>query len=367
MERERLWHQIVSHGSELNTLTSQQQNVLRHLQNCRSEQAGLERYACEACGYETESRRSCHDRHCPCCQHRAIVRWCQARRRDVLPVQYFHLVFTLPHELNDWVSRHPSVLYRLLFECSWQTLSRFGWQRHRLQGQLGMLGVLHTWGQQLTRHVHLHCMVPGGVLTSTGQWRGVSKPYLFPVKALSRCYRGKMLSALTHAHQKGLLCHVSDAEFTHTMKRLSTQEWVVYSKPAVYGHERLIDYLGRYTRKIGLTLNRLSATVDGRIGLSYRDYRDGSSKQLTLSAIELLRRFCWHILPKGFMRIRYYGFLANAVRAKRLESIRLKLPVTTPSSPKSSDESTPTRVCPECGESHWRYVGIYWPLKLPSG
>lgn len=347
------------------TQTSQQFNrqqlkVFSHLMQCRTEAAGVEVYACDNCGYQMPVLRSCRDRHCPGCQYRATQKWCEARRNDILPVTYYHLVFTLPSELNGWVSCHAAVIYRLLFESVWHTLSSFGQASNRLNGQLGMLSVMHTWGQTLVRHVHLHCLIPGGALTKQGDWHAAKSNYLFPVKALSRHYRGHFVSRLREAKNQGLLNRLPMDKFNATLNQLMSKDWVVYSKAAIYGHDKLIDYLGRYTRRIALTPNRIVGFDGETVNLAYRDYRDGQRKVMGLKPTELLRRFALHVLPKGFMRVRYYGFLANAVRVQKLATIRRILNVSPIKSDKDDTGLELGRShCPDCDKTHWHYIGVY--------
>jgi predicted RNA-binding Zn-ribbon protein involved in translation (DUF1610 family) len=355
------WQQVLSQGlPEQAKLNSQQLKVFSHLMTCKTEQAGSETYACEHCGYQQTVARSCRDRHCPSCQYRSTLKWCEARRADILPVTYFHLVFTLPSSLNGWVSCHAAVIYRLLFESVWHTLNTFGRAPKRLNGQLGVLAVLHTWGQTLVRHVHLHCLVPGGAFGDEGRWHAAKSNYLFPVKALSRHYRGHMVNALRQAHEQGLLDCIAEIDRNKQLAELMKTEWVVYTKAATYGHDKLIDYLGRYTRKIALSPSRIR-TIEGElVTLSYRDYRDNRRKDLHLSCAELVRRFALHVLPKGFMRVRYYGFLANPVRREKLREIRAALAITLP--PKAKREVEVVHFCPQCGERSWIFTGavIRW-------
>ena len=355
-----LWKQVLTQGLEKTTqrFDRQQLKVFSHLTRCQTEAAGVEFYACDDCGYQMQVLRSCRDRHCPSCQYRATLKWCEARRNDILPVTYYHLVFTLPSELNGWVSCYPTIIYRVLFECVWQTLSSFGQAKNRLDGQLGMLSVLHTWGQTFVRHIHLHCLVPGGALGDNGQWHRAKSNYLFPVKALSRHYRGRFVSQLRKTKKQGLLDKIPNDIFDKTLNKLMSKKWVVYAKPATYGHDKLIDYLGRYTRRIALTPNRLIGFDGKQVSLKYRDYHDGQNKVIKLTPEELLRRYALHILPKGFMRVRYYGFLANAVRAEKLTQIRRALKVEP--QPFSSEiiENNYAPCCPECGNHHWHYLRV---------
>ena len=357
----QLWKTVLSAGLEQTPqkFNRQQLKVLSHLSRCQTAAAGVEVYACDDCGYQMQVLHSCRDRHCPSCQYRATKRWCDDRRCDVLPVTYYHLVFTLPSEFNGWASCHADVLYRLLFESVWKTLSHFGHAANRLNGQIGMLSVLHTWGQTLSRHIHLHCLVPGGALTPDGEWHAAKSNYLFPVKALSRFYRGCMVSSLRQAQKEAQLSFIDDDVFNATLNQVMAKDWVVYSKEASYGHDKLIDYLGRYTRRIALTPNRLLSYDGEQVSLKYRDYRDGQQKVMKLSPAELLRRFALHVLPKGFMRVRYYGFLANAVRKEKLAQIRRLLNVAVPlKETKEVELNVGLPQCPDCGQTHWHFVGL---------
>lgn len=357
---QKLWKQVLIQGLRQTnqSFNCQQLKVFSHLTRCKTEAAGVEIYACNSCGYQMQALRSCRDRHCPSCQYRSTLKWCEARRQDILPVIYYHLVFTLPSELNGWVSCYPEVIYRLLFESVWQTLSEFGQDKKRLNGQLGMLSVLHTWGRSLARHIHLHCLVPGGAFGNDGNWHRAKSNYLFPVKALSRHYRGNFVSRLREAKTQGLLDKIPIDKFNQTLNQLMEKAWVVYTKAATYGHDKLIDYLGRYTRRIALTPSRLINLNGNQVGLKYRDHRDGKNKVMALSFEELLRRYALHILPKGFMRVRYHGFLANAIRAKKLQEIRKALNVAKVLIEEEKPLVKGNPCCPECGQNHWHYVGV---------
>lgn len=364
-----LWKQVLTQGliQTKQSFNRQQLKVFSHLTGCKTEAAGVEIYECDDCGYQMQALRSCRDRHCPSCQYRSTIKWCEARRQDILPVTYYHLVFTLPSELNGWVSCYPEVIYRLLFESVWHTLNQFGQDKKRLNGQLGMLSVLHTWGQTLARHVHLHCLVPGGALGENGDWHTAKSNYLFPVKALSRHYRGNFVSRLRDARNQRLLDKIPSTDFNQILNQLMSKAWVVYTKAASYGHDKLIDYLGRYTRRIALTPNRLIKLKDNQVSLKYRDYRDGQNKVMQLSSEELLRRYALHILPKGFMRVRYHGFLANAVRAEKLHQIRRALKVVKLIIKEEKPITKGNPCCPDCGKNHWHYVGLINRLHWKPG
>jgi len=253
----------------------------------------------------------------------------------------------------------------------WNTLRTFGADPKRLDGQLGMTAVLHTWGQTLTRHVHLHCLVPGGALSATGQWHCAKSTYLFPVRALSRHVRGGFVSRLRHAVENGQLKRIADpGQINAMLEALMATEWVVYSKPCLTRTETVVDYLGRYSHRIALSDARILALEEGRTRLAWKDYRDGRHKVMELDGTELLRRFLLHVLPKGFMRIRHFGFLANRCRRERLEQIRQaisenaeprKLQAEAPAGGAAGNDLRP---CPRCRTGHLRVVSELAP-RLP--
>lgn len=329
--------------------TPRQWQVLHHIMDCRTDALGATLYRCDACHAQWLWHHSCRDRHCPQCQANASQAWCDKQRQQLLPVPYFHLVFTLPHELNTWITGEAHLIYGLLFQACWQTLRVMG--QRKLQGQLGMTAVLHTWGQQLTRHVHLHCLIPSGVLKPSRGWATRDKGYLLPVKALSKRFRGLMVSALREARQRGDLAKIEVDEFDRTLDQLMTKPWCVYSKSAVHYRETLIQYLARYSHRIGLSNHRLLRWHNGQITLAYHDYRTSSADTLQLTPEELLRRFLLHVLPKGFMRIRHYGFLANAVKRRYLPLIRQQ--VLQQAEPEGAVTEQATGACcahcPKCG------------------
>ncbi len=298
-------------------LSHQQLTVCRHLQQCRTAVLGGFVLHCGQCGHETTLYHACRNRHCTRCQQQATQQWCDKQASHLLPVTYYHLVFTLPHALNGWVRLHPRVIYGLLFRTVWHTLSRFGKDPKRLGGELGMSAVLHTWGQTLDQHVHLHCLVPGGALNLDGTWREAKSTYLFPVKALSRVYRGKMVSALRDAANTGQLSRVTRPdEINHLLNSLMQTPWVVFAKPCLQHTRSIIDYLGRYTHRIALSDSRLSYMDEETVSFDYRDYRDNGKKVMTLTGTEFLRRFLQHVLPKGFMRVRTLAGLLMPVGRK---------------------------------------------------
>lgn len=289
-------------------LSGRHWQVCHHILRCRTAAMGGHRLACDECDATQIHYHACRDRHCPRCQRRASEHWCERQRANVLPVTYHHVVFTVPHELNGWVGVHPREVYALLFDAVWSTMRTFGADPKRLNGQLGMSAVLHTWGQNLSRHVHLHCLVPGGALSANGEWRCASSTYLFPVRALSRHVRGGFVSRLREAINNGQLRRLNEPVEV-MLDALMAKDWVVYAKPCLTRTETVIDYLGRYSHRTALSDARLLAHEGDQVALRYKDYRDGGVKKvMQLSGEELIRRFLLHVLPKGFMRIRHFGY-----------------------------------------------------------
>ena len=309
---------------DIGGLNPRERQVVAHVRRCRTAALGGVRWGCERCDHRETRFHSCRDRHCPKCQRQQSLAWRERQRADVLPVTYHHVVFTLPSALNGWVGLHPEVIYRALFGGAWKTLAAFGADPKRLDGQIGMSAVLHTWGEALTRHVHLHCLVPGGALGADGRWHPARSDYLFPVRALSRRFRGAMVAALRQAASVGELHRVTrEGEIDSLLEQLMRSEWVVYSKACPGRAEQVVDYLGRYTHRIAISDERIVAASDTHVRFRVRDYAgDGARRTLTLGTAEFIRRYLLHVLPKGLMRVRHYGFLANRCRRERLRAIR---------------------------------------------
>jgi hypothetical protein len=323
-----------------------QRRALRAIAACRTAVLGGHRAVCAACGAERITYNSCQNRHCPKCQRLATERWLAARRAEVLPIPYFHVVFTLPHALNPLAQSHPRLLYRLLFQATASTLTRFGRDPRHLGGDLGVTAVLHTWGQTLTQHVHVHCVVTGGALALDGtRWLPARPGFLFPVRALAKVFRARYLASLQRAFDRGDL-HLTGglaplgepAAFTAWLAALRRQAWVVYCKPPFARPEHVLAYLGRYTHRVALSNDRLLALAEGRVRFRWRDYADGDRvKVMDLDVAEFLRRFLLHVVPDGFVRIRHFGVLANRRRAAALAQCRALLaqpppPVVPPES-----------------------------------
>jgi len=330
-------------------LSKQGHKVLNQIRACRTSVLGGRLLHCGECHKHHMQYHSCRNRHCPRCGYQASQDWVDARMQDVLPVSYHHLVFTLPHQLNPWVTQYRETIYRLLFDAVWSTLKTFAADPRRLDGELGATLMLHTWSQTLTRHVHIHCLVPGGALQANGHWRPAKSTYLFPIRALSRTYRGKLVSALRQSRET--FERFTDAEVDQMLDALMGIEWNVYSKPVLSKAKTVIGYLARYTKRIGLSNARLLKMDGVHVWLKYRDsHNAGQQKVMKLEGEELLRRFMLHLLPKRFMRVRYYGYLANAHRRRKLVQIREALNQTIEETEDIEEPTTQTGYQPICGK-----------------
>ena len=344
-------------------LSVQQRTVLRAIVRCRTAALGGHLDRCDTCGHQAISYNSCRNRHCPKCQAQARERWLHARECELLDVPYVHVVFTLPHALLPLVYRNSARLYTWLFQTSAATLRDVAANPNHLGAEIGVLSILHTWGQTLVRHPHVHCVVPAGGLSPDHQ-RWIQPKYagfVLPVKILSRVFRGKFVAALRRAYKRqeldfsGATEHLGDpAQWRRFVDTLFATDWIVYAKPAFGGASAVLRYLGRYTHRVAISNHRLLAFDGDRVTFSWKDYAHGNQRRtMTLSAMEFLRRFVQHILPRGFVRIRHSGFLAHACRASRVALARTVLAasranVTTTS---TAVETTPalTWTCPRCG------------------
>jgi hypothetical protein len=358
--------QALARFADPTVLDRQRRKVCAHLQACRTEAMGGQLVRCTHCAAEQRWYHGCRDRHCPQCQGRATRRWVERQHDHRLPVRYYHLVFTLPHTLNGWVQVHPEVIYRRLFEAVWATLKAFGHDPRRLGGELGMTAVLHTWGQNLSQHVHLHCLVPGGALGSDGTWHSTRSNYLFPVKALSRRFRGRMVGLLRQAAEAGELERVTrPGEVDRVLDALMAAEWVVYTKACLDHTATVIEYLARYTHRIAITNRRILAVDETTVTLRYQDYRDPDRhRTLQLAGEEFVRRFLLHVLPKGLMRVRHFGFLANRGRREKLSRIRRALALADEAARQTATSptpETPTYPCPQCRVGRLRVIAELAP------
>ena len=341
-------------------MTYQQQKAFRAIRLCRTSALGGHVDECPECGYQRPSYNSCRNRHCPKCQMLMKERWIENQSYDLLNIQYFHVVFTVPAELNPIFLSNQEKLYRLLFSCAAETLTQLACDKKYLGAQIGCIEVLHTWGQRLDFHPHIHCIVPGGGLNKIGQWVSSRKKFFIPVKVLSSMFRGKFLAALKTMNLDfhGTAKQYEDPrDFLNLVDRCYKKEWVTYCKPPFKDSSGVINYLGRYTHRVAISNNRILNVRNSQVTFKWRDYSDGNKeKVMTLSAMEFIRRFMLHILPKGFMKIRHYGLLGNRNKTKKLTLC--KRLTNTPIRPK---EKLPTRqliqklighdisTCPVCG------------------
>jgi hypothetical protein len=313
---------------------------MRAIESCRTAALGGQRQVCEVCGAVRIVYHSCRNRHCPKCQTLAKERWLEARRAELLPVEYFHVVFTLPHDLNALAQGNPRVMYALLFEAAAGTLQAFARDPRWLGGEPGITAVLHTWGQNLSQHLHLHCIVTGGALAPGGErWIAPHRRgFLFPVRALSKVFRGKYLEALGRALHRGEFRFsggttplAEPRTRTRWLASLRAQDWVVYSKPSFAGPGHVLEYLGRYTHRVALSNDRLLDFDGARVRFRWKDYAGGHrGKVMQLPAEEFLRRFLLHVVPDGFVRIRHFGLLANRCRQAKLARCRTLLAAPPP-------------------------------------
>lgn len=312
------------------------QKVLHRLKICRTDALGYHVYRCsdEQCGHIKYQYHSCRDRHCPNCGAIKKQEWIEARTQELLPIKYYHVVFTLPHELNRLVMGHRKVLYKLLFDASSQTLLCFARDEKYLGATPGIISVLHTWGQQLSFHPHMHCIVSGGGITDDNAWRDTTKNewrFLFPVKAMTIVYRAKFLQALKKMIDKGEVILPDNKDAKQLLNLLYHKDWIVYAKAPFGGPHAVIEYLGRYTHKVAISNHRISnINEDNTVTFEYKDYADDNKqKQMTLSATEFIRRFEQHILPERFTKIRTYGYLSNRNRHQHINEAlkKMKLPL----------------------------------------
>jgi hypothetical protein len=353
-----------------------QYRAMAAIQACRTAALGGHVERCDACGWLRYHYHSCRNRHCPKCQTLARERWLAARRAELLPVPYFHLVFTLPHDLNALAQGNPRAIYALLFQSVSDTLIEFGANPRWLGGAIAATLVLHTWGQTLSQHLHLHCLIAGGALAPDGHWITSRRGFLFPVKTLSPVFRGKFLSGLKQLFHAGALKLAgSSAPLTDpTAQRrlfstLHQKPWVVYAKRPFSG----LDYLGRYTHRVALSNNRLVSCNHTAVRFRYKDYAHGNRRKvLSLEPAEFIRRFLLHVLPSGFMRIRHYGALANRAKREKLAAARTALdhPSVAPPQQPESVEAFWLRVahldvhqCPHCHVGRMLIIG---PISAPS-
>jgi len=337
------------------------QRVMRALAACRTAQLGGHVEECDSCGYQRIAYNSCRNRHCPKCQGSRQAQWLEDRAEDLLPVEYFHVVFTMPEELAAIALQNKRVVYGILFAASSATLRTIAADEEHLGAEIGFVSVLHTWSQDLRHHPHVHCVVPGGGLAADGRWVSCRPGFFLPVRVLAAMFRGKFVAQLRAAFEngdlqfQGSLQHLRGAAaFAACLERAMAMPWVVYSKPPFGGSLQVLKYLARYTHRVAIGNRRILDVGEGGVKFLWRDRAHGDrSRIMVLPGVEFLRRFLLHVLPRGFPRIRHYGLLGNRSRAVKLAACRLALgatmPATTTTAVVAAAASTSTERCPACG------------------
>jgi hypothetical protein len=344
------------------------QRTLSALERCRTSDLGGHKDKCDKCGHIRISYNSCRNRHCPKCQNTQREAWIEDRKQDLLPVPYFHVVFTVPDKLNGLFLRYPAMMYSLLFRSVWETIEQFSYTKRHVG--TGMFAVLHTWGQNLSLHPHVHCVVLGGGIDYKNQWRQVKvsengKLFLFRVENLSDVFRGKFIEAM----QKQL------PQEEGFKKELYKHNWVVYAKEPFGGPEQVVEYLGRYTHKVAIGNHRILKIDKDGVTFRWRDYHDNNKEKImTLQGAEFLRRFCQHILPKGFVRIRHYGLLSTTKRPL-LRQLQKAFGIQVPAIKEKKNWKQVCRehlhynpdICPVCGKGNMITIEIMLPARAPPG
>jgi hypothetical protein len=383
-----------AHGAEYrhhhaDCLSMEQRRAMRAIELCRTAELGGHVDECDHCGALRISYNSCRNRHCPKCQSLDKERWLERQCRDLLPVPYFHVVFTLPEVLGALVLRNQAVLYDRLFRAASEALLELTADEHHLGAQIGATALLHTWSQTLQYHPHLHVIVPGGGLSRDGRrWIAASPSFLVPVKALSRLFRGKMLAAVRAAYDAGELLFPGriarlghPSAFRRLVDSLYQREWVVYCKPPFGGPEQTLQYLARYTHRVAISNERLVGYEDGHVTFRYRDSAGSNQiKEMTVADEEFIRRFLLHVLPSRFVRVRHYGLLSNRNRRTKLAHCQQLLGVTPTASEAGPIRQpwqdlvrqltgTDPRQCPRCGEGRMRTTRTLTPSaeRAPPG
>ncbi len=363
-------------------LMPEQRRTLKDLAACRTAALGGHVLGCLECGHLQIAYNSCGNRHCPTCQATAAARWLEARAAELLPVPYFHVVFTLPDVLDPLALANPRVVYDLLLRCAAETVLELAADPHHLGARTGVLAVLHTWGQTLQFHPHVHCVVPGGGLSPDRMcWVGSRPDFFLPIEVLSAVFRGKFLAGLRAASARGQLRlssqrtnrRAANTKFERLVSAAVRTHWVVHVKRPFAGPEVVLKYLARYTHRVAISNSRLLDFKDGFVRFRYKDYAHGSRKRvMKLTASEFVRRLLLHVLPTGFVRIRHYGILSNRCRQENLALCRQLLGGATAEKdsaepmeePKTPVSVTPTRVCPKCGAGRMIMICEFPPSAL---
>lgn len=305
---------------ENNKIPVEKLRVMDSIESCRTARLGLHIEDCLACSHKRISYNSCRNRHCPKCQNIAKEEWVDARKSEIMNTHYFHVVFTVPDLLNKLIYNNKKQLYNLLFKCASQTLTDLAMDDKYLGAQIGITTILHTWGQNLSFHPHIHCIVPGGGLSHSGaEFKHSRKKFFIPVKVLSKMFKGKFMYYLRILIDSKTIAIPENVDFNTLKESLYNKDWVVYCKPPFKTPNSVIEYLGRYTHRVAISNNRIVSAKDGIVKFKWRDYRDSNKEKIMeLSANEFIRRFLMHVLPKGFFKIRHYGLLSNKNRKTKL-------------------------------------------------
>jgi len=351
-------------------LPSQHLKVMHLIEICRTAALGGHIEHCDSCGYEVQAYNSCRNRHCPKCQTLAKERWLQDRKAELIPSGYFHVVFTLPHDLNPIVLCNKRIMLNVLFASVNETLQAFAHDpQWHLEGQLGFIAVLHTWSQTLMDHFHLHCVIPGGVLQENKTWKPTRETFLFKTSSLAKEFRNCYSRRLKEAYESGELIFPGKTAplgtakgFSQLLGQAENKDWIVYAKRPFAGPEQVLEYLGRYTHRVAISNHRIVSIQDGKVTFTYKDRSDkGRTKLMTLEADEFIRRFLLHILPAGYMKIRHFGFLANTCKKRNLECIHEQLGVPFEGSEVQKQTvqemmleltGEDISLCPRCGKGH---------------
>jgi hypothetical protein len=342
---------------------------------CRTSLLGGHIDHCDNCNHERISYNSCRNRHCPKCQALLRAQWVEHRINDLLPVHYFHVVFTIPQELNAFALRNKKAFFTIFFQAVSETLQAFAHDKKYLGGEMAFFAVLHTWGQNLLDHPHIHCVIPGGALMENGRWKHCPKNFLFPIKPLSALFKGKLLDYFKNAIETGdiELCgnlqqYKNKSVLQTLLDALYKTQWVVYVKPPFAGPEAVVKYLGRYTHRIAISNGRLISMDEKNVAFKWKDYAGGNKQKImTLTVVEFIRRFLLHVVPTGFVRIRHYGFLSNRSRKEKLKDCRKALGVKPIEQENSNEKQSrhwydvviqltgidPT-ICPVCNKGHMK-------------
>jgi len=355
-----LYHHMDDYKAEY-PLWQEHRKIVSDLLNCRTAHLGGHVERCDTCGAVRITYHSCRNRHCPKCQHMPRERWLEKRKDEILPVSYFHVVFTLPHELNTIILNNKKVMLNILFKAASQTLLTFG--ENELGGRLGFIATLHTWDQKLKAHFHLHCLIAGGAVSKDGAcWRPCKGNYLFNKKALSMVFRGKFMHYMNHARQCEKL-KLAGNEYKKLKNKLYAKKWIVDVRDPVKNPEHVLEYLARYTHRVAIANSRIRAIKDGRVTFTAKDRKKNKMESVTITAVEFIRRFLLHSLPKGFVRIRHYGFLANRNRTANLNTIRRLMGLSPPPAKETTSleemmrklTGTDITICPCCNKGKMQF------------